>query len=162
MLTGMNIFVGIKFRKYVVCRLLKRPSIFVPTVSSNYIDQHNSTKQWFHSPFGSFPPSQYSNNCQCLSAYTVIIASDKIKTMTKRDQCTSICVYCVNVSTCPGCPAAPFCHTVPKQHIFQLLVFFCSSVPVVLFGTPGISGYRSQHVPVESSSLIYLFPVVIH
>ena len=37
----------------------------------------------------------------------------------------------------------------------QLLVFFCSSVPVVLFGTPGISGCRSQHVPVESSSLLH-------
>ena len=36
----------------------------------------------------------------------------------------------------------------------QWLVFFCSSVPVVLFGTPGISG-RSQHVPVESSSLLH-------
>ena len=28
----------------------------------------------------------------------------------------------------------------------QLLVFFCSSVPVVLFDTPGISRCRSQHV----------------
>ena len=38
----------------------------------------------------------------------------------------------------------------------QLLVFFCSSVPVVLFDTPGISGYRSQHVvSVESSSLFH-------
>ena len=37
----------------------------------------------------------------------------------------------------------------------QLLVFFCSSVPVLLFGTPGISGCRSQHVPVESSSLLH-------
>ena len=37
----------------------------------------------------------------------------------------------------------------------QLLVFFCSSVPVMLFGTPGISGCRSQHVPVESSSLLH-------
>ena len=37
----------------------------------------------------------------------------------------------------------------------QLLVFLCSSVPVVLFGTPGISGCRSQHVPVESSSLLH-------
>ena len=37
----------------------------------------------------------------------------------------------------------------------QLLVFFCSSVPVVLFGTPGISGCQSQHVPVESSSLLH-------
>ena len=37
----------------------------------------------------------------------------------------------------------------------QLLVFFCSSVPVVLFDTPGISRYRSQHVPVESSSLLH-------
>ena len=44
----------------------------------------------------------------------------------------------------------------------QLLVFFCSSVPVVLFDTPRISRCRSQHVSVESSSLfrhsIYLFP----
>ena len=32
---------------------------------------------------------------------------------------------------------------------------FSSSVPVVLFGTPGISGCRSQHVPVESSSLLH-------
>ena len=31
----------------------------------------------------------------------------------------------------------------------------CSSVPVVLFGTPGISGCRSQNVPVESSSLLH-------
>ena len=37
----------------------------------------------------------------------------------------------------------------------QLLVVFCSSVPVVLFDTPGISGCRSQHVPVESSSLLH-------
>ena len=37
-----------------------------------------------------------------------------------------------------------------------LLVFFCSSVPVVLFDTPGISGCRSQHVvSVESSSLFH-------
>ena len=28
----------------------------------------------------------------------------------------------------------------------QLLVFFCSSVPVVLFDTPGVSRYRLQHV----------------
>ena len=34
-------------------------------------------------------------------------------------------------------------------------VFFCSSVPVVLFDTPGISRCRSQHVSVESSSLIH-------
>ena len=42
----------------------------------------------------------------------------------------------------------------------QLLVFFCSSVPVVLFDTPGISRCRSQHVSVESSLLhhsIYLW-----
>ena len=37
----------------------------------------------------------------------------------------------------------------------QLLVFFCSSVPVVLFGTPGISRCRSQHISVESSSLLH-------
>ena len=37
----------------------------------------------------------------------------------------------------------------------QLLVFFCSSVPVVLFDTPGISRCRSQHVSVESSSLLH-------
>ena len=37
--------------------------------------------------------------------------------------------------------------------IYKLLVFFCSSVPVVLFDTPGIS--RSQHVPVESSPLLH-------
>ena len=37
----------------------------------------------------------------------------------------------------------------------QLLVFFCSSVPVVLFDTPGISRCRSQHISVESSSLIH-------
>ena len=37
----------------------------------------------------------------------------------------------------------------------QLLVFFCSSVLVVLFDTPGISRYRSQHVPVESSFLLH-------
>ena len=51
----------------------------------------------------------------------------------------------------------------------QLLVFFNSSVSVVLFDTPGISRCRSQHVSVESSSLFhhsiylwfYLFPVMI-
>ena len=37
----------------------------------------------------------------------------------------------------------------------QLLVFFCSSVPVVLFDTPGISRCRSQHVSVVSSSLLH-------
>ena len=37
----------------------------------------------------------------------------------------------------------------------QLLVFFCSSVPVVLFDTPGISRCRSQHISVESSSLLH-------
>ena len=37
----------------------------------------------------------------------------------------------------------------------QLLVFFCSSVPVVLFDTPGTSRCRSQHVSVESSSLLH-------
>ena len=37
----------------------------------------------------------------------------------------------------------------------QLLVFFCSSVPVVLFDTTGISRCRSQHVSVESSSLLH-------
>ena len=37
----------------------------------------------------------------------------------------------------------------------QLSVFFCSSVPVVLFDTPGISRCRSQHVSVESSSLLH-------
>ena len=37
----------------------------------------------------------------------------------------------------------------------QLLVFFCSSVPVVLFDTPWISRCRSQHISVESSSLLH-------
>ena len=37
----------------------------------------------------------------------------------------------------------------------QLLVFFCSSVPVVLFDTQGISRCRSQHISVESSSLLH-------
>ena len=37
----------------------------------------------------------------------------------------------------------------------QLLVFFCSSVPVVLFDTPGISRCRSQLISVESSSLLH-------
>ena len=38
----------------------------------------------------------------------------------------------------------------------QLLVFFCSSVPVVLFDSPGISRCRSQHVvSVKSSSLFH-------
>ena len=36
----------------------------------------------------------------------------------------------------------------------RLLVFLCSGVPVVLFGAPGVSGCRSQHVSVESSSLL--------
>ena len=36
----------------------------------------------------------------------------------------------------------------------RLLVFFCSGVPVVLFGAPGVSGCRSRHVSVESSSLL--------
>ena len=40
-------------------------------------------------------------------------------------------------------------------HGVPLLVFFCSSVPVMLFGIPGIAGCRSQHVPVESSSLLH-------
>ena len=34
-------------------------------------------------------------------------------------------------------------------------LFFCSSVPVVLFDTPGISRCRSQHISVESSSLLH-------
>ena len=37
----------------------------------------------------------------------------------------------------------------------QLLVFFCCSVSVVLFDTPGISRCRSQHVSVEFSSLFH-------
>ena len=37
----------------------------------------------------------------------------------------------------------------------QLLVFFCSSVPVVLFDAPGISRCRSKHVSVDSSSLLH-------
>ena len=38
----------------------------------------------------------------------------------------------------------------------KLLVFICSSVPVVLFDTPGISRCRSQHVvSVQSSSLFH-------
>ena len=37
----------------------------------------------------------------------------------------------------------------------QLLVFVCSSVPVVLFDTPWISRCRSQHVSVWSSSLLH-------
>ena len=38
----------------------------------------------------------------------------------------------------------------------QLLVCFCSSIPVMLFDTPGISRCRSQHVvSVESSSLFH-------
>ena len=37
----------------------------------------------------------------------------------------------------------------------QLVVFFCSSVPVVLFDTPGISRCRSKNVSVESSSLLH-------
>ena len=36
----------------------------------------------------------------------------------------------------------------------RLLVFFCSSVPAVLFGAPGVSGCRSRRVSVESSSLL--------
>ena len=36
----------------------------------------------------------------------------------------------------------------------RLLVFFCSGVPVVFLDTPGISRCRSQHVSVESSSLL--------
>ena len=42
-----------------------------------------------------------------------------------------------------------------KETGVQLLVFFCSSVPVVLFDTPGISRCRSQHISVESSSLLH-------
>ena len=45
----------------------------------------------------------------------------------------------------------------------QLLVFLCSSVPVVLFDTPGISRCRSQHfVYVKSSSLFHhsIYPVL--
>ena len=39
---------------------------------------------------------------------------------------------------------------------FQLLVFLCSSVPVLLFDTPGISRCRSPHfVSVKSSSLFH-------
>ena len=34
-------------------------------------------------------------------------------------------------------------------------LFRCSSVPVVLFDTPGISRCRSQHISVESSSLLH-------
>ena len=37
----------------------------------------------------------------------------------------------------------------------QLLVLFCSSVPVVLFGARGVSGCRSRRVSVESSSLLH-------
>ena len=37
----------------------------------------------------------------------------------------------------------------------QLLFFFCSSVPVVLFDTLGISRCQSQHVSAESSSLLH-------
>ena len=53
----------------------------------------------------------------------------------------------------------------------QLLVFFCSSVPVVLFNTPGISMCQSQNISfcrvlifVSSYylSVIYLFPVMIY
>ena len=40
-------------------------------------------------------------------------------------------------------------------HRVQLLVFFCSSVSVVLLDTPGIFRCRSQHVSVESSSLFH-------
>ena len=40
--------------------------------------------------------------------------------------------------------------------VVQLLVFVCSSVPVVLLDTTGISRCRSQHVvSVESSSLFH-------
>ena len=45
----------------------------------------------------------------------------------------------------------------------QLLVFLCSSVPVVLFDTPGISRCQSQHfVSVKSSSLFHhsIYPVL--
>ena len=38
----------------------------------------------------------------------------------------------------------------------QLLVFFCSSVPVVLFDTPGISWCRSQHVVYVESHLCFI------
>ena len=38
---------------------------------------------------------------------------------------------------------------------FNCWFFFCSSVPVVLFDTPGISRCRSPHVSVESSSLLH-------
>ena len=40
-------------------------------------------------------------------------------------------------------------------HRGSAVSFLCSSVPVVLFDTPGISRCRSQHVCVESSSLLH-------
>ena len=70
-----------------------------------------------------------------------------------------------NRSSCieVACPAHLSCvnfkkntsNTVAWPTGVQLLVFFCSSVPVVLFDTPGISRCRSQHVSVESSSLLH-------
>ena len=45
--------------------------------------------------------------------------------------------------------------SVAKPTGVQLLVFFCSCVPVVLFDTPRISRCRSQHVSVEASSLFH-------
>ena len=40
--------------------------------------------------------------------------------------------------------------------LVQLLVVFCSSIPVVLFDTPGISKYRSQHVFLSSPHLGFI------
>ena len=56
-----------------------------------------------------------------------------------------------------------FCLFVAGPTGVQLLGFLCSSVPVVLFDTPGVSRFRSQHfVSVKSSSLFHhsIYPVL--
>ena len=42
----------------------------------------------------------------------------------------------------------------------QLLVFFCSSVSVVLFDTPGISRCRSQHVILSSPHVYFTIELI--
>ena len=79
----------------------------------------------------------------------VLPISDQLNNANKISNNVSHCLYCLLAKTVysPGKWAWPTG--------VQLLVFFCSSVPVVLFDTPGISRCRSQHISVESSSLLH-------